>query len=221
MEKTLNTVEIKQNGQPNQFNPAYALVEVMMHELANPVQAARTTLHLLQNEPLAAADAMARVQGLETALERVAVVIRNVQAVKDSSLTPPASVSSDQLLNDIAAECASVHLKTEVVEWPERPVVLKLHGAAIPVLVSHWAAGARTEQQSLHLHLTPFSGGWLLKARLRDGKGAVISKESTAVAVAGYPAAIGEFMHSAGGSAFVKEDDIGTFEITLNIATWT
>ncbi len=216
----MNTAELK-DGASNHFSPAYALVEVMIHELANPVQAARTMLHLLQNEPLAAADAVSRVQGLETALERVAIVIRNVQAVKDSSLTPPASVSSDRLLSDIVSECAAVNLMTKVAEWPELSITLKLHGAAIPILISHWAAGARSEQQALYLFLTPVSNSWALSARLRDGKGEVTSKKSTAVAVAGYPAAIGEFMHSAGGSAFVKEDDIGTFEITLNIATWT
>ncbi|MBL0060107.1 MAG: hypothetical protein IPP40_01040 [bacterium] len=217
----MNTVEIKKNGSPKQFNPAYALVEVMMHELANPVQAARTTLHLLRSEPLSATDAMSRVQGLETALERVAIVIRNVQAVKDSSLIPPASVSSDRLLTEIVAECTAVNLKANVSAWPEQPVILKLHGAAIPILVSHWAAGARAEQQILNLSLIPIHDGWTLSARLRDGEGAVISKESTAIAVAGYPAAIGEFMYCAGGSAFVKEDNIGTFEIALNIATWT
>ncbi len=216
----MNTVEIKKTVPPDQFNPAYALVEVMMHELANPVQAARTTLRLLQNEPLSAADAMSRVQGLETALERVAIVIRNVQAVKDSSLTPPASVSSDRLLSDILSECGAVNLKTQVEEWPEHPVVLKLHGAAIPVLLSHWAAGEQKGQQALRISLEQASGRWTLSARLRNGEGAVVCKESSAVAVAGYPAAIGEFMHSAGGSSFVREDDMGTFEVYLNIATW-
>lgn len=219
--KNVNTVVAKKNVSMKPFTPAYALVEVMMHELSNPVQAARTTLRLLQDDQISAADALSRMQGLETALERVAVVIRNVQAVKDSALTPPSSVSSEQLLNDISTECLAYQIPIMVEAWPQDPVVLRLHGAAIPILLTNWAAGAREEQQKLSLSLKPGKSGWALNACLRDGMGEIVSRVSSAVAVAGYPAAIGEFMRSAGGNAIVKEDDTGTFEIDLNIETWT
>jgi len=176
---------------------------------------------LLQDEQFSAAEAVSRVQGLETALERVAIVIRNVQAVKDSALTPPFSVSSEQLLNDITTECLAHQIPVTVEIWPQNPVLLRLHGAAIPILLTNWAAGARVEQQKLSLSLKPSETGWALNACLRDGMGEIVSRVSTAIAVAGYPAAIGEFMKCAGGNAIVKEDDTGTFEIDLNIETWT
>lgn len=203
------------------FTPAYALVEVMMHELSNPVQAARTTLRLLQGDQISAAEALSRVQGLETALDRVAVVIQNVQALKDSTLTPPTSVSAEQLLNGITNECRAHQIPVNVEAWPDSPVVLRLHGVAIPILLTNWAAGARVEHQKLSLSLRPSESGWALNACLRDGMGEIVSRVSTAIAVAGYPAAIGEFMRCAGGNAIVREDDTGTFEINLNIEPWT
>lgn len=191
-----------------------------MHELANPVQAARTSLRLWHDQNPTYSDSQIRIQGLDAAYERIAMVIRSIQAVKESSVLPATAVFSDRFRTDILFESATFGIKTIIEKWPDPEVNLRLHGAAIPLLLSCWAAVSKAETENLLITLQPSRSEWELSARLRKGEDNAISRESTAIAVAGYPAAIGEFMIAAGGKAFVREDNHGAFELVMHIAPW-
>lgn len=208
------------NNHLRRTSPAYSLVEVLMHELANPVQAARTTLRLWQGEEAVSPGSRSRIQGLDTAFERIAVVIRSIQAVKESSLIPASPVQADRLLADITTECRAFGHEVVLESWPTKAVTLGLHGAAIPLLLASWAAVSNAEQRRVRLSLEQTHEQWTLRANLRPNQSAVVNRDITVVAVAGFPAAIGEFMLSAGGSAELKEDDAGTFEIVLTVREW-
>ncbi|NUO19193.1 hypothetical protein HUU59_07110 [bacterium] len=202
------------------LGPALALVEVLIHELANPVQAARTAMNLWHTENVDR-DRQDRLHGIETALDRVAAVIKTVQAVKESSCLPPTSVSSDKLRSDIASECADAKVTLHIDDWPSSQVALKMHPVVLPVLIANWASISRDRGNCLHIALRPKGDRWLLQATLRKGDRDSITKHGLASEVAGYPAAIGEFMIAAGGAAEVMEDSLGSFELDIDIAAWS
>ncbi len=190
-----------------------------MHELANPVQAAQTALRLWHSETPSAADPNSRLHGLDRAFEHIATVLHCVQAAKDSSLLPPAAVTSDKLLADLTAECSVFGVETVIEEWPADPVTLRLHGAAIPFLLAGWAGVARSENRKLKMSLIAGADGWKLNALLRDGDGDAVRKDSHATA--GFPAAIGEFMAAAAGHVEVHEDNQSVFEIAIFILEYS
>lgn len=214
-----NVNQLKLPGAKPQ-GPAYALVEVLIHELANPVQAARMAVHLWQSDHHTSDD-KARLQGLDLALDRVATVIRTIQTVKESILLPPAPVSTEKLLADLENECATAKVNAVVSAWPSPPIALKMHAIALPVLLASWASMSRVAGQDLNVSLLPNGSNWVLQASLREGGAESVVRQGTATNVAGYPAAIGEFMMAAGGSTKVMEDDTGTFELDIEIATWS
>ena len=196
--------------------PVFSLIEVLMHELANPVQAARTALKLWQEEAAGRElSSSNRVRGLDVAFEHMATVIRCVQAVKESALLPPSNVSSEKLRADLLAESRSFEIRTQILKWPSAPVFLKMHGGAIPLMLLSWAAVAHSPNHLLKLVLENKDGVWRLIANLREGEVKSVCKAGSTADVAGFAGAIGEFMLAAGGSVMIYEDDRGVYELEL------
>ncbi len=191
----------------------------MMHELSNPVQAAKTTLHLLEIEGDGVGDLRSRVQSLSSAFERISYVIQSVQSVKESARLPATPVTGERLLDDLRMEFSSLDQDCEVFAPDGELPLLIVHEVAVPLLIARWAAHTVEQQTKVRAALQKIDDEWTLTITLRAGQPKAISREMTYDSVAGYPAAIGEFMRAADGRAFLYEDDLGAFELILYFST--
>lgn len=211
--------EVLTKTTPSPVGPTYSLLELLMHELSNPVQAARTTLHLLEIEGAGVGDLRARVQNLSLAFERISSVIQTVQSVKESALLPATTVTGERLLADLRMELASLELTCDVFAPTNEQPLLLVHEVAVPLLIARWAALNIEKHGKVRASLLKVDGEWTLKVTLRKGQPQAISREMSFESVAGYPAALGEFMRAADGRAFLYEDDLGAFELILYFST--
>lgn len=190
-----------------------------MHELSNPVQAARTTLHLLEIEGTGVGDLRTRVQSLSTALDRISSVIQSVQSVKESALLSATPVTGERLLSDLRMELSSLEITCDVHAPTNEQPLLSVYEIAVPLLIARWAALNVEKHGNVRATLQKVDGEWTLTVTLRNGQPQAISREMSYESVAGYPAALGEFMRAADGRAFLYEDDLGAFEIILYFST--
>lgn len=102
-----------------------------------------------------------------------------------------------------------------MIEWPQHPVLLKMHGSAIPLLLLSWAA-ITNSPNVLNIALRKAEFQWTLSASIRESKNTSVCRVGSSAVVAGFAGAIGEFMIAAGGAATVYEDDLGAYEIELH-----
>lgn len=196
--------------------PLYMLIEAMMHELSNPVQAARTSLHLLQSETSGDDRIRGRVQKLDRAFERIASVVRSVQLAKDAALLPPSRIAAAKLLSNIKQELVGLGLEPLVKPVPDDAPFFRIHLSIVPLLLAYWAASGTVPEATPVVELKREQDGrWNLQLRLRCGGQNRDTHPATLDHVAGYPSSVGEFMRAAGGNAFVQEDDEGTYGLSL------
>lgn len=196
--------------------PLFMLLEAMMHELSNPVQAARTSLHLLQSETAGDDRIRSRVQKLDRAFERIASVVRSVQLAKDAALLPPTRVVGTKLVANLKQELVGLGLEPLVRSVQENATVFKIHLSIVPLLLAYWAASGTVPEATpvVELKHEP-DDQWRLHLRLRSGGQNRETQPATMEHVAGYPSSVGEFMRAAGGDAYVYEDDEGIYGISL------
>lgn len=196
--------------------PLFMLLEAMMHELSNPVQAARTSLHLLQSETAGDDRIRGRVQKLDRAFERIASVVRSVQLAKDAALLPPTRIAGVKLVANLKQELVGLGLEPLVRNVPDNSPVFKVHLSIVPLLLAYWAASGTVPEATpiVELKQEP-NEQWKLHLRLRSGGQNRETRPATLEHVAGYPSSVGEFVRAAGGDAFVYEDDEGIYGMSL------
>lgn len=199
--------------------PTYSLLEVLMHELSNPVQAARTNLHLLEVEGKGTEQVSARIRSLTAAYERIAAVVQCVQSVKESALLVPVPIPAVRFISELQAEFAALDLPCEITAPQRELPMLTVHEGAVPLLISRWAAQHTEKAGRVRIVFQQVDHEVAVTVTSRAGQPQAVSREMGASSVAGYPAALGEFMRAANGRAFLYEDDLGAFELVLYFST--
>ena len=199
--------------------PSQALVEVLLHEIANPLQAAQSTLRLWHGDTALTPVHQERLERLESSFDRVAQVLRIVQTVKDAALRAPVPVAADKLLNDLAGECRAAGVELALVSELPREL-LRLHGGTVAILIAAWARSVSTAPAMAKVRFEQLDNDWLMLVNTRIGAANAVRFELTATSAAGFAAAIGEFMRAADGLAYIGEDDDGAFELVLHVSTW-
>lgn len=201
-------------------NPSQALVEVLLHEIANPLQAAHSALRLWQGENANASAGRERLARLEHSFERVAQVLRIIQTVKDDALAEPQAVPAERFIEELGRECRMRGVEFAVVNSPPS-ARFSMHSSALSTLLAAWAFSASTSPAMAKLKFETTEGERVVVTiATRIGAANAVRNDLNATSAAGYAAAIGEFMRSAEGNATIAEDDQGAFEIALHIMTW-
>ncbi|MCB9358012.1 MAG: hypothetical protein H6506_04630 [Calditrichaeota bacterium] len=198
--------------------PVISLLEVLLHELSNPVQAARTTLNLMQADLDGHAASRARIANLDAAFERIAAAVLCVQSVKESALRSPVPVLQRQVLEDIKTELTSLGLHPSMSGDLHGEYRVVAHEVAIPVLAARWAAAWSKRSQGVVLSQGTSDGEWRLNIELREGDDSATERDASREDTAGYAAALGQFLLSSGGRAILSVDHSGEFALQLCFA---
>ncbi|MBK6766040.1 MAG: hypothetical protein IPG71_06860 [bacterium] len=200
------------------IGPTYSLLEVLMHELSNPVQVARTNLNLLEVEGKGTDQVRARVTSLNAAYERIASVVQCVQSIKDCAQAA-VPVPAARLISELRAEFAALDLSCDIIVPQRELPLLLVHEGAVPLLIGRWAAQQLEKNGRIRVSFQQVDRELEVTVSLRTGQPQAVSREMGTSSVAGYPAALGEFMRAANGRAFLYEDDLGAFELVLYFST--
>ncbi len=215
------TIPTRQGAEFFDPRPVASLVEVLLHELSNPVQAARMMLNLLQADVGSNIELRSRLTKLDLAFDRIAMAVHSVQSVKEAALRAPTGVNCEQVLNDLRSEFSAISLPADIAPCESGLPLVTLHEGAIPVLIARWVAANLTDSSTVRVQ-NRFAGKlWTLHVVLRKGLTDAALRELGTNGVAGFAAAIYHFMIVAGGSASIKEDSQGEFELNVSFATWS
>ncbi len=215
------TISTQQRSEFFDPRPVASLVEVLLHELSNPVQAARMMLNLLQADVGNNTELRSRLTKLDLAIDRIAMAVHSVQSVKEAALRAPTGVNCEQVLNDLRSEFSAISVPAEIAPCESGLPLVTLHEGAIPVLIARWVAANMADSSTVRVQNRFAGKRWTFQVTLRDGLTDAAMRDLGANSVAGFAAAIYHFMIVAGGTASIKEDSQGEFELHLSFATWS